>query len=261
MRTGKIRLVAVLGFIIVVIVLVPLVVVMMNRPRIPVVPLPTPNGFDTMVEAGKAVKIMPENYQELADVEILTAAVRANAQAMALIEDAEGQEAIVPIDYKHDRIAELTDRGAPIRQALRALYLKGRLEQFSDQPAAAAETYARMFKLGSESYRGGLLVHFLTACANEMMALDSLSEVIPKLDEDGKRTVLAVLESVGRDPVNLEEVMAREHALVLQEHGALYGRWMLQMTKGTSNPAMQHANDADARVLTINENVISQLRE
>ncbi len=217
---------------------------------VPVVTLPVPNAYDTMIEAGDMVTGTLEDYAETTDLETLREFVESNSESLALTEQAMLQDGMAPVDYKGGFQAILPDQGV-IRQAMRLLLAKGRLAELEGDYGSAASTYAKLFALSNKCANGGLAVHQLISFAGERMGLQNLNEIATKLTPEEKRTTATIL-SIKRQLIDIKALKAREHAVVKSHHGNLTGTWMILITG---------ANDAMPRVAEVDVEIDKLLRE
>ena len=255
MSKGKSKLVTVLLGVVVLAVLVVVGFVLVNRPRVPVVTLPTPNGYEMLSRAGAMVSGLPDDYATTTDAADLQSCLDANGEALQLILRAVDEQHLNPIDYDSGMQAVL-DGTAPVRQALRLLHTSARLAELQEDKGSEALDYARLFAVSSKSSNGGLLVHTMAAAVYELEALSRLKDIVQDLDASQKSEVLAVLAYVNRQPTDVDRVLDRERVLVKKEHGTLSGSWMLWLTKGNMQPAVQRFVQTDAEVVELYKQVL-----
>ena len=260
MRKGKPKLIVILLAAIVLVVLLPLSVVLVNLSTTPLVTLPTPNAYDTLFEAGNMVSSLPEDYVDTSDQDELESCVATNAAALKLVEQAMGQQYVVPIDYEAGMQAVLDGTG-PIRQAMRLLHVNARVAELEGDNAREAILYVKLFSLSSKSATGGLLVHAMAASAYERVALNRLKEIAGVLTAPQKSEVSALLTSVNRLPTDIDRVLERERVLFMKEHGTLSGSWMILLTRRNPQPAIQQYAERDTEIVELNQQVLDLLRQ
>ena len=260
MRNGRSKLVVILGIAIALVIACPLVIVLINRPTVPPVTLPTPNAYDTLSEAGNLISQLPSDYAETEDVAKLQAFVEANAPAVDLLNSAVDQQCVVPINYD-GKMEDVADTTQPIRQAMRLLHASARIAELENNPANAAREYAKIFELSSKSANGGFIVHTLVAAGHERLALNKLQELAVDLTAQQRQEVRELIASVDRQPRNIDEIVQREQILVKKEQGTLSGTWMIWATQGLAQPAIQQATAVDAEIVQRYQEVLDLLAE
>jgi hypothetical protein len=233
--------------------------VLVNRARIPLATLPTPNAYDTLYQAGNMVSRLPEDYTDTSDREKLVSFIATNTEPLRLVKEAVDQQYVVPIDYEAGMQAVLDGIG-PIRQAMRLLHTNARIAELEGDTAREAILYAKLFVLSSKSANGGLLVHASAASAYERLALARLHEIVGELTALQKSEVLALLASVNRQLTDIDRILEREHVLVKKEHGTLFGSLMIWQTKENTQPAIQRIIETDTEIVELNQEVMDQLR-
>jgi hypothetical protein len=259
-RKGKSKLIVMLLTVILLAILLAFSFVLMNRPTIPLVTLPSPNAYDTLYQAGNLVSGLPEDYADTSDREKLQSFVVRNAAALKLVEQAMDQPYAVPLEYESG-MQSVLDSVGPMRQAMRLLHANARIAELDGDEAREAILYAKLFALSSKSANGGLLIHALVASAYERLALKKVKEISGELAAPPKREVFALLASVNRQPTDVERVLERERVLVQKEHGTLFGSWMIWLTKSKSQPAIQRFIQSDAEIVELNQEVLDLLRQ
>jgi hypothetical protein len=260
MKKGRLALIAMVLTVIVLATLVMFSIVLINRPTVPLVTLPTPNAYDTLQRAGKRITGCPDDYATTSNRNTLEAFLAKNAPALTLIEQSLDQPCIVPIDYEKG-IQPLLDGIGPIRQAIRLLHAHARLAELDGDRAREAMLYAKMFAISSKSANGGLLVNAMAASAYEKLALRRLKELAGGLSTVQQRELLVLLESANRQPTDLEQLLEREHLLVTKQLGTLAGMLLIWQSKPSSQPALQRFIKTDTEVVELNRQILDTLRQ
>lgn len=259
-KTGKAKLTVILIGCILLVVLVPGVIVLMNRPGLRTATLPSPNGFETLQRAGHTVTGLPDDYSETEDVEKLKTFVETNHEAGALIDQAVDQQFVVPIDYQRG-FAQATESISPVRQAMRYLIAKARVAELEQDEEKAALLYAKLFSVASMTTHEGLLVHVQAAAAYERLGLGKLKEISPQLTTQQKEDVLSIIVATNRQPRDLDAVVKREHTLSKIEHGTLRATAMIWLSGHLSTPVIDRTRAVDAEVMTLYNQLQQELAE
>ena len=249
-KAGRAKLIVILISCILLVIFVPGVIVLMNRPAIPAATGPNPNGFVTLQRAGGMVAGLPDDYSETEDVETLKSFVEKNSQVGALVDEATNQQFVVPIDYQRG-FEQATESITPVRQAMRYLIAKARVAELEEDAAEAARLYAQLFFLSSKTSINGLLVHVQASAAYERLALEKLKELADRLTPEQRNTVLTTVVAANRQPHNLEEIIDREHTLVKVEHGTLRAMSMIWLSGQHSQPVIDRTELIDSEIMVL----------
>ena len=83
--------------------------------------------------------------------------------------------------------------------------------------------------------------------------LKKLKELVPKLDDVTKRQAVESIVAVGRKPTDFDAIMDREYVMTKQEYG-LMGNYMIWVTSGRPNDALDHYHESDANVVALSFN-------
>lgn len=190
-RMGGLRLVAVLGCLVVVLLLAVSCAVMINRPKLPAAPLPTPNAADTLAEAAAAIQgieIFNQSdaaVEEWEDVSSLQDFLASNTMAIEKWELACTQQCVPVVDYSGG-LSNL-DLTEGIQQFRSASYLPraaARLAELEDRPLDAAKYYEQLYVMASKYGREGLWLHVMSSMAMQRLALQRLELLVDDLDEE-----------------------------------------------------------------------------
>jgi hypothetical protein len=104
-----------------------------------------------------------------------------------------------------------------LKRLAQLLNAEGRLAEMEHRPADAARTYIELMRFGNEISRGGFLVHRLVGIACEAIGYVGLVKVVPQLNCEQSRPLLAELEKVENQAVTWNEVMQGEGVFVRYE--------------------------------------------
>ncbi len=203
---------------------------LINAPNPLAVSYPSPNGFDSVIEAGERMTPLPMDFDTSQDLDALNAYLDANRDPLSLLDQAADQQFLVRIGESEDMNQILEKTGA-IRNASRLLYTRARVEDLEGRPEDAAETMAKIAIIGRRSAEGGLMVHRLMAVAIEHSGLEGLAQIEPKLTADLKNEIAKRIEAEDAGEVDLERqldvVRTREHDNVKRQQGTLAGTFLI----------------------------------
>ena len=163
-------------------------------------PLPNPNGYDDLLAAAEAIQGKPYEFLDL-EKDDLRAAVSANAESLRLLRLGLSRPCMAPT---HSIVANFnTLHRDLIKFKSLALLLKaeGKLAELEGRPASAASSYATAMHLGNEMSRGGLLINRLVGIACEGIGSIVMVKLVPQLNCEQSRPVIADLEQIDRTRV------------------------------------------------------------
>jgi len=250
-KTGKIKVLAIGVFASLFLALVAAWIWLSSSP--PAIALPTPNGFDVLVDASSSVQrsILTEDETKLKEFLAL------NSGPMKLVDEAMEMECVVPVDFS----AGIVNQLQMPREAFRLLDARAKVLQQNGESRAAAIEWAKMYAYATNCAEGGLLVHWLSGVAFENMALNGLQGVIEELSPEEKQEVLEIIEAAARQPVDFAAIQEREYAVVRGEYGALVGTFLIRTAGATTKPAFDAANESEERISALLEDVIQALKQ
>ena len=126
----------------------------LNR-KIPLPPLPNPNGYDDFVKAQKLVVGNPADF-ERGSLEELRKHLAENAEVLRLVQEGLTKRCRVPISYStnHLVLRSLSD----VKKLARLLEAAGRLAELERRTNDAARIYLETIRYGEESCRGGVMM-------------------------------------------------------------------------------------------------------
>jgi hypothetical protein len=184
-----------------------------NAPESP--PLPVPNGYDDVLEAGRAIEASGTVGSKLdtakADEAILISVRETNRDAITRARKGLEKPFQVPVVYQMDYVYNVLMRDlGTIRAVARALTTEGRLAAFEGKFDAATQSFLDQVRLGEAIGRRVPMLAYLTSVAVGSTGLHNLRDVRDKLSPDECRRVIGLLEEVDRNHQPAAEVAARE---------------------------------------------------
>jgi hypothetical protein len=191
-------------------------------------PMPSPNGYDDLVAAGKLVS--GEIARMNADfsgvkTEQLQRVVAENAEALerARVGLARESRVRLPASVDHPDLVQNTSR---LRILSRLLASEAVMhERAGDVPKAAAVNL-EILKLAASAGTGGLMIDSLGSIGIEIQGLLGLSRVAPELSAEDARRLAAELMRIDRERESTAVVNARDLAYYVAK-----GPWQLRVMK------------------------------
>ena len=169
-------------------------------------PLPNPNGYDDFVSAGQMRTGQWVDYQTASEDE-MRAYVMTNAAALAQVRIGLSRECRVPFDFA---LTNISGNLPELKTLAILLATEGRLAELENRPADAVHSYVDAIRLGNESSRGGFLIHRLVGLVPEGIGSIELVKLVPSLNCEQMRPLIADLEQVDAHGVTWEEVRQNE---------------------------------------------------
>jgi hypothetical protein len=187
-----------------------------NPLPIPRSQLPSPNGYDDFVAAGKAINggspilntsVKPRSTAELA------AEVQKFSATYDQIRVGLTKECKVPL-WPNEKIwplqsmtfADIQHMRAVARALSREADLAQQQERFRDSAMISIDS----MRVGQATTRGGLIIQYLVGIAMEGIGQGALYPAIPHLDADTCREAVAALEQIDREREPLDALFHRE---------------------------------------------------
>jgi hypothetical protein len=194
----------------VIFVLAMLAVVFLTRgPTAPRSPLPNPNGYDDFLQAA-ALFTGNVGYGSTLGHDSLRALVSTNSESLRLLRLGLTRQCALPADAAMTNVAGLMGELARLKSLARLLTDEGQLAEMENRSAGAAHSYLDAIWLGNEMSRGGFIINRLVGIACEAIGDTPLTKLVPKLNSEEARPVIAELEKIDRDGVTWEEVRRNE---------------------------------------------------
>lgn len=185
---------------------------------------PSANGYDTLTEASRLMTELPNDFDLIADPEVLRSIVDANQEAIQLIDQAASEECLVrsgDIMTQQDGI----DDSDVIRLPMRLMVVKAHLAEVETRLSDAVDDYLTIYRIADASARGGLLVHHGVATVYEVLAVEELTRLVPHLDD---KLMAKIDQSIENSYTpNIENVIAQEKEFLKQVNGRLLGSYMV----------------------------------
>ena len=173
-------------------------------------PLPTPNGHDDFVAAGRSLT-GGDFDSKTAAAEQMRGYVSSNTAALTRLRLGLTRPARVRIEFTMDDTARRLDALGSMKTLTMLLLTEGRVSEADQRIDDALSCRLDALRFSHESVRGGLLIDMLVGVACEAMALGSLERSLGALDATQCRRAIQVIEALERVREPTAEVLDREH--------------------------------------------------
>jgi hypothetical protein len=177
--------------------------------------LPVPNGYDFFLEAIAAGTAGDYRAMDLKDLRVF---VESNANALELVRRGMRQECRVPVQYSMEWASTNTSTIGRMRGLALTLAAEGRLAELEGRQREAAYAYLDVVRFGTESIRGGLLIHALVGVAIQSVGTRHLTEVAPQLDARTSREIALLLEQLDQQAESWEVLLSHEREWVRRSY-------------------------------------------
>jgi hypothetical protein len=180
--------------------------------------LPNPNGYDDLLHAGQAVTGNIDDAPDL-DQEKLHALVATNAEALRLLRVGLSRRCVVPTEALIANFANVSGDLIGLKSLAMVLSAEGRLAEIENRSADAAQSYVDAIRLGNEMSHGGLMMNRLVGIACEGIGSIHLVKLLPKLNCEQVRPLIAELEKIDDTTVQWREVIQNENRFARAQLG------------------------------------------
>jgi hypothetical protein len=181
---------------------------------IPVIEMPSPNGYDDLVRGGEMIQagspmlntaVEPKSTQDLAtEIAKFAAAYEAIRLGLSRPSKVEAFPANGELDEALD-----TERFSNLRSAGRALMRDAELAQQQGRFGDAAAIALENVRLGHATAHCGLMIDAMVGIAIEGLGHSTLVQIIGRVDQETCRKTIAELESAERARESFAEIQRR----------------------------------------------------
>jgi len=190
--------------------------------EIPTKKLPSPNGYDFYVRAGKSLTTAPKDLDAILDSQNLPEAdwktaypiakkeawLAQNAGALKTMRQGFHYSAQVPPKYSGDGFANT--HFAKFRSLARALVVESRVRSERGNWGAAAQSATDILKLSHGIARGGVQIDALSAGAIESLGWGELARIRPHLNSDEATVTAKAMENLFKKREKHVEILQNE---------------------------------------------------
>jgi hypothetical protein len=212
-------------------------------PLPPLAPLPNPNGYDDLVKAGKMVTAGVGDYDKIDEAQ-LRELVATNAEALQRLRAGLSNQCRVPARQFSQTIMENhLNELAGFKSLALVLAAEGRLAAMEGHPSEAARSYLDVFRFGTESARGGVLIDELVSTAIEAIGVAHLQKLVDQLDAKSCRETTATLETLDSQGLTWQQVMQQERDWSRRAYPGLGNELVRLVSRNSLSKDFQKAED------------------
>jgi hypothetical protein len=211
-------------------------------------PLPNPNGYDDFLKAAASLTGVVGKDWTL-DHDGLRALVSTNSESLRLLRLGFTRDCSVPADSAMTNVPGMMSDLARLKLLARLLTDEGQLAEMENRYAEAAHRYVDAIRLGNEMSRGGFIIHRLVGIACEAIGDTLLIKLVPKLNSEEARPVIAELEKIDRARVSWDEVRRNENRFARHQFSKGFNPVTWAMSRGQAWRSTQQAEVRHKRVV------------
>lgn len=187
-----------------------------SRRAPPLPPLPNPNGYDDFVQAGGLLSGQIGDFREMSHDDLRELVVE-NAKALTLIRAGLGKECGLPIQSYLSNFANASRDLMVQKQIAQLLAAEGRLAELDGRLEDAARSYLDAMRFGNEVSQNGFVINRLVGIACSAIGGVPLAKLVPQLDCDQLKPIIAELNKLDQDSVTWQEVRRAERIFMRHE--------------------------------------------
>jgi hypothetical protein len=229
-------------------------VFMGTKPLPPPAPMPNPNGYDTLVNAGKAVTDNVGDFDQMSAAQ-LRELVGKNAAALAQARAGLSNQCRVPIQYSESYISNHLADLAGFKRLAQAFAAEGMWAETNGRASDAAQSFLDAIRLGDKSMRGGILIDELVGIAIEAIGTSHLQTLVPRLNADTCGEIAATLETLDSHGQTWSELKQQENTW---SHATFRG-WRYELARWESRKSLASARAAGQRKFNAGEQRLRRL--
>jgi len=183
--------------------------------------LPSPNGYDDLVAAGKMADCRLINFWGETPIEQLVAGLPKYANVYERAELGFSRSVKVPIPYGVMDVD--TDSSGALRSLCLAFGARGDVHLDSGDIEKAMDDYLTISRLGSQSRNGGVLTHWLIGTVFDGVGESSLYQMHKRMNASQCLQAIETYAEIKSSTDALEEILYRERVWCERAYG-FYGR-------------------------------------
>jgi len=180
-------------------------------------PLPNPNGYDDFL---KAATLLTGDLRGVGALghDGLQAVVSTNSESLRLLRLGLTRQCALAPESALTNVPAILSQLAGLQRLAYLLEAEGRLRESDDRLADAAQSYVDAIHFGNEMSRGGFIISRNVGILCEMIGGTALSRLVPKLNPEAARRVIAELEQIDTAGVTWDEVRRNESSFARYEY-------------------------------------------
>lgn len=200
---------------------------------VPLLPVPTPNGYDDLVAAGGMLQEAVDRETSFEKsflgwtgedhddappmaLEELKELVAASKSVLERVRLGLGRECVVPVQYELDLLNFSIESFAKLRRLGNLLVMKGMVAERDENYGAAAKSYLDCVRLGIKTSRGGFFIHSMFGHGGAWLGLSNVLAIRDRMSSEDLQVCLTDLAALQRQKEPVDDVQAREETFVYE---------------------------------------------
>jgi hypothetical protein len=183
----------------------------LSGPLPPLHPLPSPNGYDDLVNAGRMVSSNSWNFEPMTGDQ-LRETVAANAASLSLARTGLSHECRVPLQFSMAYVTNHIPDLIALRMLAQAFAAESRLAEVEGRTNNAVRSDLDTIDLGIEASRGGTMLDGMIGVAIESSGLKPLQNISSRLDARTCRETVTTLETLGAQKPSWADLVQQDNA-------------------------------------------------
>lgn len=172
-------------------------------------PLPSPNGYDDFVRAGKLLGSTTLDYSKLSRDE-LKACISTNHEALRLVRLGLTRECRKPLEYSKEYLQQHWGERSDIARLAQLISAEGRLAELEARYGDAARIHLDNLRLGELSARGGMILEKIVGVAIERIGMFGIERVADHLSNTEAKESLSRLKALDERSQSTAEFIERD---------------------------------------------------
>jgi hypothetical protein len=173
-------------------------------------PLPVPNGYGDITQAGSTIQKEPSDFTKLSETE-LRELVGANSNALQMARAGLGKKIQVPVEFSISYITNHTSSLLGIRAMGHLFVAESKVAESEKRFQDGANSCLDAIRVGIECRSGGLFVDALIGIAVENLGTTQLEHFVDSLDAKSCREIAKTLEDLDAQKQSWGQILRQDH--------------------------------------------------
>jgi hypothetical protein len=173
-------------------------------------PLPVPNGYAELIQAGQLMRKETSDFNKLSPAD-LRQWVAGNTNALQIARLGLSKKVQVPVVYSLNYSTNHAFELIQLRLIARGFAAESKLAELEQRTNDGARSALDTIRLGTECPRGGILLDGIMGTVIEKMGIDQLKHFTAALDAKSCREIARELEDLDAQRQTWEDLLDHEH--------------------------------------------------
>jgi len=207
--------------------------------------LPSPNGYDTFVEASHLMPTVPtdlfnnpESQIEIHGRESVTSKLEAWQPVFEMVDKGLSQDARMPYLRPMDQHNAVVQQAKQFFHIGLAIRVQSMLHQQQEETEKAVKGYLKMMRLSGEAFRGCVLIDLSLSLHLLETAMQDIRQIMPQLDASLSRQTLDALNEIENRRESFQSILDNESQFIAQNTSPIQRGIAWLVGRGLINPAV-----------------------